>query len=208
MPKTRLDNIKKLTNSQIKKLTPYLDDIDPGLTPRQRAFVYYYTVNGFNGAHAAELAGYKPKNAHVTASQNLRKNNIEEALKRILEEVKVDRDLETQFLYERLHAIISADPADFFKPDGTLKFNSWEEIPEELRLCVENVETRYNKECGFYPVIKLIDKKFALDKLDKYVQMTKDSVEHNLGKETQDYFSEKFKDKLDELINNANNKPQ
>jgi len=63
---------------QDRPLEERLGDIR--LTTRQLKFVLSYVSLGMNGTKAAIAAGYSPKTAHETASQNLKKVEVKKAL--------------------------------------------------------------------------------------------------------------------------------
>lgn len=62
------------------------------MTPKQRAFVREYKLNGGNGTQAAIKAGYSENTAEVIATENLRKPIIKEALEK--EEKKLQEKYE------------------------------------------------------------------------------------------------------------------
>jgi len=213
MPKKHVEKVQKLSTAQIKKITPYLDDVRPKLTPKQRNFCWYYCNNGFNGIQACEASGYKVGTKHkdakdvikanifkTQACQNLTKPYIIEAIKRILKNiVNINKDTVEFKLFHEWLSQAFYKPSMFVNPDGSLAFKSWKEIPEEYHCCVAGIEKKYygrnaDKEVI---IIKLVNKKDALDKLDKYVQMTKDiiDVDVNLKEETLDKLGEILKGK-------------
>ena len=63
------------------------------LTPKQRAFVREYKINGGNGTQAAIKAGYSENTAYSISSENLKKPEIIEALE------KQDKKLQEKFEY-------------------------------------------------------------------------------------------------------------
>lgn len=179
-----LQEIYQLSNAEIVKITSYLDDIEPKLTIKQRKFAYFYILNNMNGVEAAKYAGYKVhkgKNEYmhcqVIASQNLNKLIIIEAIEKIANKIIKNRKALEQRLFDIWFSQATYDPSIFFNPDGELKFKTWEEIPEKYRCCIEGMEIKYYGKDAQRKIIalKLVDKKFAQDKLDKYIQMTKDT---------------------------------
>jgi hypothetical protein len=97
--------VKRVQDSEDRPFTPpgtivhhaEPDDDAPGdeqLTPKQRRFVEAYVgPAAFNGAKAAEMAGYRSDNREsltVTASENLRKPNVSRALARRLAATRLD----------------------------------------------------------------------------------------------------------------------
>lgn len=63
------------------------------LTPKQRAFVREYKINGGNGTQAAIKAGYSEKTARKIASENVTKPDIREELE------KQDKKLQEKYEY-------------------------------------------------------------------------------------------------------------
>ncbi|AUR96874.1 terminase small subunit, partial [Vibrio phage 1.233.B._10N.261.51.E6] len=73
-----------------------------GLTAKQRRFVEEYCSNGFNATQAALTAGYKPDNARKTASENLSKPDIQDAIEEFMGKATKKALITTEGLVERL----------------------------------------------------------------------------------------------------------
>ena len=165
---------------QIKKSTPYLDELK--LTPRMRKFCWYYVYNGFNGYRAALSAGYSNKRKTSVAAQateNLKKPSIRESIGRIcadmLKEHKGTLESELfKFYYNRAFY----DPGMFVNADGTPAFKDIEEIPKEWKICIDGIEGRRYGKDGEYRItyIKLADRDRSAEKLEKYIQMIKETI--------------------------------
>lgn len=180
--------IYNLSNAEIVKITPYLDNIEPKLTIKQRKFAIFYALKEENGAEACRKSGYKvrkgkdePLAMAVQASQNLNKLNIKEALIKIRKHLIDDKSYLEKKLYDMWKLQATYDPSVFYNPDGKIKFKKWEDIPEKYRCLITKFEVKYygrdaNREVI---VMELADKKFAQDKLDKYIQMTKETIDLN-----------------------------
>jgi hypothetical protein len=90
------------------------------------------------------------------------------------------------------------DPTMFFNPDGTVRFQSWDEIPERFRHCIEGMEVKYYGKDADKRVImlKLVNREKAQMQLAKYIQMIKDVPAVQvipLGKETEDKLVDIFR---------------
>jgi len=79
----------------------------PRLTPKQDIFATKY-IEKLNGAAAARAAGYSPKIAEVIASQNIRKHNVQMAIKERMRAVGFDES----FISDRLKRIVEAGTTD------------------------------------------------------------------------------------------------
>lgn len=67
-------------------MTSSKPDTSSKLTAKQRAFVDAYTTNGFNATQAAIKAGYSVDSAHTIGYENIRKPEIKEEIRRIMDE--------------------------------------------------------------------------------------------------------------------------
>lgn len=176
-----LNEIYQLSNAEIVKITSYLNDIEPKLTIKQRKFVYFYVMNGFIGAYACKNAGYKVRKGkdeanfyRVVACQNLNKLNLKEAIKRITKHQIKDRSELEKELFDILWHRANYDIKTFQKNNG--EFKELKDIPDEWSCCIDGTEIKYyGKECQQKVVVsKLADRDKAIDKLDKYIQFSKE----------------------------------
>lgn len=89
------------------------------LSPKQKLFVDEFLID-FNGAAAARRAGYAPKNAKITATQNLTKPNVQAYLKKRM----CDREKRTEITQDRVlqeyARLAFLDPRQFSDEDGNL----------------------------------------------------------------------------------------
>lgn len=199
-----------LSNVEIKKLTECLDDLN--LTLKQRKFVYFYVMNGNNGVEAVKNAGYtkakykkwlenkqkKIENGEeltekeqyfvdftILLAQNLVKLSIKNAIK-VLQNNLVDNEklnIPTE-LIEKYKVMANYDPTMFFDKYGEPVFESLQDVPEKYRCCVESIETKYHGKDADRrtTVIKLVDRKWALDRLDRLIGFTNNPVQdHNIN---------------------------
>jgi hypothetical protein len=179
-----LKELYSITDVELKKITPYLDDIEPKLTKKQRKFAYFYVMNNFNGTEACMNSGYRYKkngdaNAfyRVVAVENLNKLNIKDAVQKIIQHAIKDKKEIEKELFTLMWHRANYDIKTFQNEDGTFKLLS--EIPDEWRCCIDGVERKYyGKNADVCVVVsKLADRDKAIDKLDKYIKMTNDIQE-------------------------------
>lgn len=75
------------------------------LTPKQRKFVKYYVESG-NATKAAIKAGYSENCATEIGSENIRKPNIERAIKEEQRRIDAEHDVSVGWRLEMLKAIV------------------------------------------------------------------------------------------------------
>jgi phage terminase small subunit len=96
--------VKKPVKKQSKKKVypVYHNPIDKPLTDKELLFIKYYPQLKFNGAKAAEKAGYSKESARSKASQLLTKVNVQEAIEKekraIMDRAKLTQDMVIQEL--------------------------------------------------------------------------------------------------------------
>jgi hypothetical protein len=170
-------------------------------------FVVEYLNNGMNAGqaylkHVAKKPDITMDTAYTNGCLLLRNPKIREALRIVitdwLEEKrgKLEKEL-IDVLYRRAFYDISI----FQNENG--EFKELEDIPNEWRCCVDGVEKKYYGKDATTSVIilKLADRDRAIDKLDKYIQMTKElSVDVGLTKDTVK--------SLDEIFNQNKRDPE
>ena len=78
------------------------------LAERQQAFVDYY-VETMNAAEAARRAGYSAKNARKIGSDLLKRDYIQEAIQKRLEEIKSRRIADSTEVMEYLTAVMRGE---------------------------------------------------------------------------------------------------
>lgn len=154
------------------------------LTNKQIIFLANYIENNFHARKALLLTkGYNPKNnavADVMANRLLNNSKIKEAYnfwkKEFLDEIK--NKLEPK-LIDILYKRATYDISIFCNKNGTYK--KYDEIPKEWRCCIDGTEKKYyGKDANVCVIInKLADRDKAMDKLDKYIQMTKEKESDN-----------------------------
>jgi phage terminase small subunit len=142
------------------------------LTPRQQRFVELY-LGCLNAAQAATEAGFSENTANSTATLWVRKNKEEcpskhqhiwEAVQQGLVEKHSETAITTTRFLKELAFLALLDPKDAFDP-GTLRLRSLDEIPEEIRRCIQSVSPV--KGGGFK--VSFYDKTKALSMVGQYL---------------------------------------
>ena len=173
---------KKLKNVEIRKLTPYLNDMV--LTHKQRAFIWYYVHNGNDKYEAVVNAGYstsykgsKKRTVMLTqAHQLLYLPKIQEAIKRVIDhEIKISVDMLEYNIFKILMTIVNMDILDYLNEDGTVK-KKLTDIPKQIRKLIKKTEVKYYGREAEVKVLTLefLGKEWAMEKLMKYINMIKD----------------------------------
>jgi len=179
-----LKKLYKLSNAEVLKITPYLDNIQPKLTIKQRKFVYFYVMNDFNKIEAMKNAGYNAKNTkdkdrlyRVMVCEYLTKPNINDAIAQVCKHAIKSKIIIEKKLFDLLWRRAIYDILTFQNSDGS--FKALNDISESWRCVVDGTEIKfYGKDAQQKVIVsKLADRDKAIDKLDKYIQMTKDKAE-------------------------------
>ena len=107
MTKKKLD--KRPDNPRIiEPHSPLQDPKQKPLSPRQERFVEEY-LKDFNQTQAALRAGYSPRSARTTASENMRKPNIIEAIRVLTASQVTERIADATETLETLTAIMRGE---------------------------------------------------------------------------------------------------
>jgi hypothetical protein len=148
------------------------------LKPKYILFLAEYASNGFNGGKAYELIAKKKDvsrgTAISTASEYLRKPNMLAGLAHIVRNQLKEK---TATLERRIidQLVIRAfyDPSELLDNKGSLKYDSLEDVPVELRQCIDGIETRaYGKDANVSKTIyKLANRDRAREELSKYIKL-------------------------------------
>lgn len=98
------------------------------LTPKQAKFVDEYVISG-NATEAAKKAGYAGKTIRKTASENLTKPDIKEAIERRMKEIESQKIADGKEAMEGLSSIARQEK----QPNGEIpttaeSFKAWQEI--------------------------------------------------------------------------------
>ncbi len=136
------------------------------LTPKQSRFVAEYLVD-LNATQAAIRAGYKKKNAYQIGSENLRKPQIQEAIRVNREAQEVRTQISADRVLRELARVAFADATDLaFIEDGHVRLRDSSTLSEDQRAAVACI-----KEGAAGPEVRLYDKIKALELIGKHLGM-------------------------------------
>ena len=147
------------------------------LTPKQKAFVQEYLID-LNATQAAIRAGYSKKTAYRTGADNLRKHQIQKAIKKAMDARSERTQIDADWLLTRLADEADADIADLYNENGGLKpVNEWPKIWRQGLVAGIDVEQQYYWEDGVkipdgvVTKIKLSDRVKRLELIGKHVKV-------------------------------------
>lgn len=203
--KSELEKVKnklyKLSNADIVKLTPYLEEIQPPLTPKQRKFCYYYVISDFNKVLGAKYAGYscgtkkhgkvdQNTRFRIITNENINKPYLKQAIDMVIEHEIKDKSHIKKKLFDLLWKRANYDIAIFQDDEGEML--PLKDIPKEWRCVIDGTERKHYGKDGLISVVvaKLADRDKAIDKLDKYIQMTKEPDKGGMNELTDETMSE------------------
>ena len=148
------------------------------LTDKQARFVDEYLVD-LNATQAAIRAGYSEKTAGQSGEQNLKKLEIQKAIRERQEELKIKTEITQEWVVERYRRIVEGcDKRLFFNDDGSVKPPS--QWSAEMGLAVAGFEVQELGDEGLAVSVSKLrfqDAKAALDSLARHLGMFKDKVE-------------------------------
>ena len=148
------------------------------LTDKQARFVDEYLVD-LNATQAAIRAGYSEKTAGQIGEQNLKKLEIQKAIRERQEELKIKTEITQEWVVERYRRIVEGcDKRLFFNDDGSVKPPS--QWSAEMGLAVAGFEVQELGDEGLAVSVSKLrfqDAKAALDSLARHLGMFKDKVE-------------------------------
>ncbi|MCP4996422.1 MAG: terminase small subunit [Gammaproteobacteria bacterium] len=153
------------------------------LTAKQELFVQEYLLD-LNASAAARRAGYSPKTAFRMGQENMQKPAIIEAI----EKAKVERiekiKFDTEWVLTRLVLEATADLADLYTAEGSLKpVHEWPEIWRQGLVAGMDVVQLGGDSEAVVTKIKLSDRTKRLEMIGKHVdvQAFKDRLEVDLN---------------------------
>ena len=148
------------------------------LTDKQARFVDEYLVD-LNATQAAIRAGYSAKTAGQIGEQNLKKLEIQKAIRERQEVLKMKTEITQEWVVERYRRIVEGcDKRLFFNDDGSVKPPS--QWSAEMGLAVAGFEVQELGDEGLAVSVSKLrfqDAKAALDSLARHLGMFKDKVE-------------------------------
>lgn len=181
------------------------------MTPKQRKFVDEYLVD-LNATQAAIRAGYTTNRADSIGYDNLRKPEIQSAIKKRQTELSKKTEITQERVLEEYAKIAFLNPKEFYKEDGSLK-----DIPEldddvAAALVGMDVTQKYFKDedaTEHTSKIKMADKLRALEALSKHLGLFEKDNEQKKSKvdvknETKLGRSEDGKEQIERLIDRVN----
>jgi phage terminase small subunit len=142
------------------------------LTNRQNRFINEYIID-LNATKAAIRAGYSEKTAGTIAEQNLRKLEIQEAIKEALDAQQKRTNITADRTLKEIASIGFFNAKRLFDNDGKPK--GIHELDDEVAAAISGIEvvTIGNNELGVGQVMKykISDKNSALEKLCKHLAL-------------------------------------
>lgn len=170
----------------IKEIIPDYSRL--GLTLGEARFVAEYLTNGFNATKAymtAVNARCTRKYAGAKGAALLQKSETKQAISRYMAAWLGEKKEKLEVgIISVLWARAFYDPANFINPDGSPRFESWDQIPKDWRTAVDGIETKfYGKDADrSITTMKLADRERSLEKLARYISLfAADQVDHNLN---------------------------
>jgi phage terminase small subunit len=149
------------------------------LTPKQELFCQEY-IKDFNATRAALAAGYSEKIPSETGYENLRKPQIQDYLKKLLEKRSLRNEITQDRILEELAFIAFFDIRELFNDDGSLKnIKDLDERTARALAAVDSskITTKGKDEVTeFIKKIKALDKRGALELLGKHLGMFADLI--------------------------------
>lgn len=177
-PKGGRPTAAQVLTQQILQFLP--DFHDTKLTIQEALFAIEYASNGFDG-HAAYAKHFDKRlsrgKAEVRAHALLRRDEVRAAVVAVVtlwineKKLRLEREV-----IHVLYCQAFYDPAMFINPDGSLAFANWKEIDPEWRVCIEGIEAKRDQKGNEYIVIKLVDRKWALDKLSRLLSIAEEGL--------------------------------
>lgn len=156
------------------------------LDDKERIFCAEYIANGMKAPEAAAVVYPKhrgKRNVLSTMSANmLKRPRVKMYLGQLLQERLEHSGLTTERVLKQLETALFADPLDIFEPgdlDGVYKMKSLDEIPRDLRRCINKLKFKVIEtdegDREIFAEIEFINKEKALEMAMKYRGLLKDS---------------------------------
>ncbi|MCP4355411.1 MAG: hypothetical protein GY793_07215 [Proteobacteria bacterium] len=157
-------------------------------------FLAEYCTNGFNATEAYIsqcISKYKRENktynrADCTAAASLvlkRPEVIKTLGQFISETLSEKKNILEKELFDILWKRAFYNITMFVTPQGNPCFTDWDQVPIEWLCVLDGIERRYHGKDAIPTVsLKLADRDKALDKLDRYIDMTNRDIDLNVHK--------------------------
>lgn len=154
--------------------------INPTLTDKQELFCRFYVANGHNVTKAAIDAGYSPKTAYATGSENMSKPDILARIKELEEPVLKELEITTEWVISKLKTFSEAKITDYFEiKDGDIRLKDFSQLTPEQIDAIESIKNTAN---GIE--IKLVDKKGSVVDIGKHLGTFSEKAEDRESLET------------------------
>lgn len=157
------------------------------LGDKERVFCAEYVANGMKIIEAMQVVvGSESKHSRAVLTQKgnhmLKKRVVQRYLGQLLQERLENSGLTTERVLKQLETALFADPLDYFEPgdlDGVYKMKSLDEIPRDLRRCINKLKFKVIEtdegDREIFAEIEFISKEKALEMAMKYRGLLKDS---------------------------------
>ena len=127
-------------DKEVKKYT--LEELKEKLTEKERIFCHEYIID-WNGGRSAKKAGYSEDSIYEIASQNLRKLHIQQYIDFIKNDIEKEAGISKLKIINELMKMSFSSMSNIF--DGWLTRKEFDTIPQELKDCIESIETKILK---------------------------------------------------------------
>lgn len=172
------------------------------LKPKQILFCTNYIINDFNATKSyldSKMGGKKCtyQAAGVQANELTKNPKIQQAIRLVVDawldsqKLNLDRKIIKMYTCRAFY-----DPSQLIDSEGCLKFKTLEEVPEDLRYCIDGIEKRFfGKDADRSTVTyKLADRESAIANLAKYILLFKDAPPIDLNLKVSDETAKKIQD--------------
>ena len=149
------------------------------LTAKQKRFVEEYLID-LNATQAAIRAGYKVDNARQTATENLAKPYIAEAIEKALAERSRRTGINQDRVVQELAKIAFVNIADVVNTDCEILPDAEADLAAIESVKVKTIPTK-SGEIGVEREVKLSSKLKALELLGKHLGMWNDKLDVNMN---------------------------
>lgn len=159
-----------------------------GVLDSEKMFCSLYVTNGFNASAAfkATFPGEKRGVGNSTTPMLfLQRPSVQKLINLYMSSwIGVKANELNYRLTQTLFSMAFYDPAALILPDGTPRFNSWEEVPPELRCCIKKIRTVYYGKDADRAVLEvdLADRYEALKAVSRFMAVMRDGINETTAK--------------------------